>query len=123
LPLIIASCKSFHAHQKASWHIAIIKEDGDFLISSSNLRSPSHGHILQASIFASHEKPFLLPHYVEAMACALAISMPTSLPRLCILGDPRVLNYIDMSTTEDFAITLSRSYSENEGSLDSCQSF
>jgi hypothetical protein len=46
------------------------------------LRSPSHGRILQASIFASPEKPFLLPHYAEAMACALAISVPTSLPRL-----------------------------------------
>jgi hypothetical protein len=40
----------------------------------------------------------------------------------CILGDPRILNYIDMSTTEDFAITLSSSYSEDEGSLDSCHS-
>jgi hypothetical protein len=32
LPLIIASCKSFHACQKANWHIAVIEEDGDFLI-------------------------------------------------------------------------------------------
>jgi hypothetical protein len=77
---------------------------------------------LQASIFASPEKPFLLPHYPEAMACALAILVPTSLPRFCILGDPRVLNYIDMSTTEDFAITLSSSYFKDEGSPNSYQS-
>jgi hypothetical protein len=62
------------------------------LISSSVLRSPSHGHILQASMFASLEKPFLLPKYAEAMACTLATSGPTSLPspRVVILGVRRL---------------------------------
>jgi hypothetical protein len=86
------------------------------------LRSPSHGCILQASMFASPEKPFLLPDYAEAMACAFATSAPTSLPRPHILGDPRILNFLDISTTKDFAITLSSSDSDDEGSLDSYQS-
>jgi hypothetical protein len=74
-------------------------------------------------VFISTEKPFLLPHYTEATARALATIVPTSLPRPHILGDPRVLNFINMSATKDFAITLSSSYSENQGSPNSCHSF
>jgi hypothetical protein len=92
------------------------------LISSSSLRSPSHGCILQASMFASPEKPFLLPEYVEAMACALATSGSNSLPRPRYLGDPRVLNFLDLSAFEDFAFTLSSFDSDDERSPDSCQS-
>jgi hypothetical protein len=92
------------------------------LISSSGLRSPSHGRILQASMFASPKKPFLLPEYVEAMACALATSGPTSLPRPRSSGDPRVLNFFDLSAFEDFAITLSSFDSDDERSPDSYQS-
>jgi hypothetical protein len=73
-------------------------------------------------MFASPEKPFLLPHYAEVMACALATSMPTSLPPPRILGDPRILNFINMFVTKDFAITLSSSYFEDEVSPDSCHS-
>jgi hypothetical protein len=69
------------------------------LVSSSGLRSPSHGRILQASMFASPEKPFLLLEYAEAMACALATSGPTFLSSPRILGDPRVLNFFDLSAS------------------------
>jgi hypothetical protein len=92
------------------------------LISSSVLRSPSHGHILQASMFASLEKPFLLPEYAEAKACALATLGPSSLPHLRYLEDARVLNFLDLSTFEDFAITLSSFDFDDERSPDSCQS-
>jgi hypothetical protein len=92
------------------------------LISSLGLRSPCHGCILQASMFASPEKPFLLPEYTEAMACALATSRPTSLPSPRILGDPRVLNFFDLSASEDFATTLSSYDSDDERSPDSFQS-
>jgi hypothetical protein len=90
------------------------------LISSSGLRSPSHGRTLQASMFASPEKPFLLLEYAEAMARALTTSRPTFLPSPRILGDPRVLNFFDLS--KDFATTLSSYDSDDEGSLDSFQS-
>jgi hypothetical protein len=56
------------------------------------------------------------------MACALATSGPTSLSRPRYLGDPRVLNFIDLSASDDFAITLSSSDSDDERSPDSCQS-
>jgi hypothetical protein len=92
------------------------------LISSLGLRSPCHGCILQASMFASPEKPFLLPEYTEAMACALATSRPTSLPSPRILGNPRVLNFFDLSASEDFATTLSSYDSDDKGSPDSFQS-
>jgi hypothetical protein len=92
------------------------------LISSLGLRSPSHGSILQASMFASPEKPFLLLEYTEAMARALTTSRPTSLPSPRILGNPRILNFFDLSTFEDFATTLSSYDSDDEGSPDSFQS-
>jgi hypothetical protein len=94
----------------------------NYLISSSGLRSPSHGRILQASMFASPEKPFELPEYAEAMARALAASRPTFLPSPRILGDPRVLNFFDLPASEDFSTTLSCYDSDDEGSLDSFQS-
>jgi hypothetical protein len=56
------------------------------------------------------------------MACALVTSGPTSLPRPRYLGDPRVLNFLDLFASEDFAIILSSSDSGDEGSLDSYQS-
>jgi hypothetical protein len=92
------------------------------LISSSGLRSLSYGRILQASMFASPKKPFLLLEYAEAMTHALATSRPTFLPSPSILGDPRVLNFFDLSASEDFATTLSSYDSDDEGSPDSFQS-
>jgi hypothetical protein len=70
-------------------------------------------------MFGSPENPYLLPHYDEAMACALATSMLTFLPRPRIFGDPKILYFIDMSATKDYVITLSSSYSKDEGSPDS----
>ena len=72
-------------------------------------------------MYASLEKLFLLLEYAEAMACAFATSMPTSLPHPYILGDPRVLNFLDLFAFEDFVITLSSSDSNDEGSSNSCQ--
>ena len=92
------------------------------LISSSTLRSPSHGRILQASMFASLGKPLLLSEYTKAMARALTTSRPISLLSPRILGDPRVLNFFDLSTSEDSATTLSSYDSDDEGSPDSFQS-
>jgi hypothetical protein len=73
-------------------------------------------------MFASPEKPFLLPKYAKAMACALSNSGPTSLPRPRYLGDPRVLNLLDLSAFEDFGISQNSSHYEDEGSPDSYQS-
>jgi hypothetical protein len=73
-------------------------------------------------MFASPEKPFLLPEYAETMACALTTSRPTSLPHARILEDPRVLNYFDLSASEDFAITLNSSNSNDDHSPNSYQS-
>jgi hypothetical protein len=92
------------------------------LISSSSLRDPGHGRILLASIFASPKKPFLLSEHAEAMAYALANSGPTCLPHPHYSGDLRVLNFLDLFASEDFAISLSSSDSEDEGSPNSYQS-
>ena len=54
--------------------------------------------------FVALRSPLFLPHYVEAMACALATSMHTSLPRPRILEDPKILNFIDIFAIENFAI-------------------
>jgi hypothetical protein len=64
----------------------------------------------------------VLPHYDEAMACVLDTLVRTSLPRPCILGHLMVLNFMDMSATKDFAITLSSSYIEDKRPPNSCHS-
>jgi hypothetical protein len=72
-------------------------------------------------MYASPQKPFLLLEYAKAMACVFATSVPTSLPRPRILGDPRVLNFLDLFAFEDFAIILSSSGFDDEGSPNSYQ--
>ena len=92
------------------------------LISNLGLRNSSHGRILQASMFANPEKSFLLSEYAEAMACALATSRPTSLPRPHYLGNLRIPNFLDLFASEDFAIILCSFDSDDERSPDSYQS-
>jgi hypothetical protein len=100
---------SIHACWTASWHIAVIKVDGAIykgilellLVEVVNEVSNSFPrYILQASMFSSLEKSFVLPVYAEAMACA---SLPTRLscvPRQCNV-DPRVLEFFDITATVD----------------------
>jgi hypothetical protein len=73
-------------------------------------------------MFASTKKPLLLLEYAKAMACALATLGPTSLLRPRYFGNPRVLNFLDLSVSKDFTITLNSSDFDDERSPDSCQS-
>jgi hypothetical protein len=106
-----------HACRTASWHIAVIKVDGAIykgilealLVEVVNEVSNSFPrYILQASIFNSPEKSFVLPVYAEAMACA---SLPTRLS--CVPCqhnvDPRVLEFFDITTTVDASFPTSSS--------------
>jgi hypothetical protein len=68
---------------------------------NSSLRSPTPSYILQASLFDSPEKSFLLPVYAEAMARASPPRRPTCIPHHRHVGDSRVLNFLDISATVD----------------------
>jgi hypothetical protein len=72
---------------------------------SSGLRNPTPSYILQASLFNSPEKSFLLPVYVEAVACASPPRRPTCVPRRRHVGDPRVLNFLDINATVEASLT------------------
>jgi hypothetical protein len=65
------------------------------------LRSPTPSYILQASLLDSPKKSFLLPICAEAMARASPPRRPTCVPRRHHVGDPRVLNFLDISATVD----------------------
>jgi hypothetical protein len=68
---------------------------------SSSLRSPTPSFILQISLFNSPKKSILLPVYAEAMVRASPPRRPTCAPHPCHGVDPRVLNFLDISTTVD----------------------
>jgi hypothetical protein len=68
---------------------------------SSSLRSPTPNYILQANLLDSPEKSFLLPVYVEAVACASPPRRPTCVPRHRHARDPMVLNFFDITATVD----------------------
>jgi hypothetical protein len=70
---------------------------------SSSLSTPTHGYILQASMFSSPEKSFDLPVYVDAMARASPPTRPSCAPRKCNV-DPRVLEYLDIDATVDASL-------------------
>jgi hypothetical protein len=67
---------------------------------SMSLSTPTHGYILQASMFSSPEKPFDLPVYVEAMARASLPTGPSCVPRKYNV-DPMVLEFFDLDATVD----------------------
>jgi hypothetical protein len=48
-------------------------------------------------------KPFLLFNYAEAMARASPTRRPTSIPCRCHLVDPRVLDFLNIGTTDDIS--------------------
>jgi hypothetical protein len=79
---------------------------------NSYLRSPSPGYIMQTNMFDSPEKSFLLLAYVEAMECASPPRRPTCVPRHRHVGDPRVLNFLDISATVDASFPADCSNSE-----------
>jgi hypothetical protein len=122
LPLIIASCKtSIHACRTASWHIAVIKVDGaiykgilePLLVEVVNEVSNSFSqYILQASIFNSPEKSFVLPVYVEAMARASPPTRPSCIPRQRNVN-PRVLEFFDINAIVDASFLVDCSDSES----------
>jgi hypothetical protein len=69
------------------------------------LSTPTDGHILQASMFSSPEKPFDLPVYAEAMARA----SPPTRPHCDSRGrnvDPRVQKFLDLDASVDASIPV-----------------
>jgi hypothetical protein len=65
-------------------------------------------------MFINLEKPFLLLDYAKTMARTSPTTGPTSELHLCYLEDPRVLDFIDISATNDFADPLDSSASCDE---------
>lgn len=65
------------------------------------MRRATSGRILQSSMFNSLEKEFVLPNYVEAVVHAPPPKWPTSKCHGCHPVDPRVLKFIDITTTDD----------------------
>jgi hypothetical protein len=108
---------SIHACRTASWHIAVIKVDGaiykgilepllEEVVNEVSNSFPRY--ILQASIFSSPEKSFVLLVYAEAMAMAHASppTRPSCVPHQCNV-DPRCVprqrnvEFFDITTTID----------------------
>jgi hypothetical protein len=70
---------------------------------------------MQASLFISLEKPFLLPDYAEAMAHTSPTPGLIYEPCRHYLGVPKVLDFLDISAIDDFAFPLNSSTSWDEG--------
>jgi hypothetical protein len=79
---------------------------------TSSLSTPTHGYILQASMFKSLEKSFDLPVYAEAMAGASPPTQPSCVPRGRNV-DPRVMEYLDIDATVDASFLVDCSDSES----------
>lgn len=88
-----------------STHIAYTDALLIFWHFSLSLSTPTHGHILQASMFSSPEEPFDLPVYAEAMARASLPTGRSSVPRRSNM-DPRVLEFFDLDATVDASFPL-----------------
>jgi hypothetical protein len=78
-------------------------------------------YILQASMFNSLEKSFVLPVYAEAMACA---SPPTRLS--CVPHqhnvDPRILEFFDITATVDASFPADSGSTSLSGGIFECMS-
>jgi hypothetical protein len=112
---------SIHAYRIASWHIAVIKVDGaiykgilePFLVEVVNEVSNSFPrYILQASMFSSLKKSFVLPVYAEAMARASPPTRPSCVPHQRNV-DPRVLKFFDNTATVDASFNIDCSDSKS----------
>jgi hypothetical protein len=76
-----------------------------------SLSTPTHGYILQASMFNSPKKSIDLPVYVDAMARASPPTRPSCVP--CKRNvDPMVLEYLDIDATVDASFPVD--YSDPE---------
>jgi hypothetical protein len=69
-------------------------------------------YILQASMFSSPEKSFVLPVYAEAMARASPPTRPSCVPRQRNV-DPRVLEFFDITATIDASFPVDCSDSKS----------
>jgi hypothetical protein len=112
---------SIHAYRIASSHIAVIKVDGaiykgilePLLVEVVNEVSNSFPrYILQASMFNSPEKSFILSVYAEAMARASLPTRPSCVPRQRNV-DPRVLEFFDITTIVDASFPVDCTDSES----------
>jgi hypothetical protein len=112
---------SIHTCRIANWHIAVIKVDGTIykgileplLVEAVNEVSNSFPqYILQASMFSSPEKSFVLPVYAEAMAGAFPPTQPSCIPRQRNV-DPRILEFFDITATVDASFPVDCSDSES----------
>jgi hypothetical protein len=77
-----------------------------------NLSTPTHGYILQASMFSSPEESFFLPIYAEAMARASPPTRPSCVPRQRNV-DPMVLEFFDITAIVDASLPVVCSDSES----------
>jgi hypothetical protein len=85
-----------------------------------SLSTPTHGYILQASMFNSPKKSFDLPVYAEAMARASPPTQPNCVPRKRNV-DPRVLEFFDIDATVDASFPID--CSDRESSSESGEIF
>jgi hypothetical protein len=79
---------------------------------TSTLSTPTHGYILQASMFSNPKESFFLPIYVEAMVRASPPTRPSCVPRGHNV-DPRIMEYLDIDTTVDASFPVDCSDSES----------
>jgi hypothetical protein len=70
----------------------------------------------------SPKEPFILPDYAEAMACASLTTRHSSEPHRRYLGDPRVLDLLNINAIEDNAFPPDCSASYDKGVIYSCPS-
>jgi hypothetical protein len=74
------------------------------------------------SMIISLEKPFLLPDYAKAMACSSLIARPTCEPCHYYRGDRRILDFLDISATDNSTFPLDSLASSDDGIIGSCPS-
>jgi hypothetical protein len=77
-----------------------------------SLSTPTHGYILQASMFSSPEKSFDLLVYADAMARVSPPTRPSSAPHKCNV-DPRVVEYFDIDAIVDASFPVDCSNPES----------
>jgi hypothetical protein len=91
---------------------------------SSSLSTPTHGYILQASMFSNPKESFFLPVYAEAMARASPPTRPICVPRQRNIN-PKVLEFFDITATVDASLPAVCSDSESSslsGEIFQCRS-
>ena len=79
---------------------------------TSSLSTPTHGYILQASMFSSPKESFFLLVYAEAMARTSLPTWHNCVPRGHNM-DPKIMEYLDIDATVDASFPIDCSNSES----------